>query len=97
MTRATLPHGEGGGCCRLDLWLWHARVRSTRSACARLVSESGVRVNGRPVNRPATAVHRGDVLTFVVGTHVRVLRVEGFALRRGSAVEAARLFAEITT
>jgi len=42
-------------------------------------------------------VHRGDVLTFVVGTHVRVLRVEGFALRRGSAVEAARLFAEITT
>lgn len=80
---------------RLDIWLWHARVLSTRSACTRLVSTNGIRINGRSTDKPSSLVRPGDVLTFAVGTRVRILRVLGFAARRGSAADAARLFAEL--
>lgn len=81
--------------CRLDSWLWHARIRSTRGACARLIIDRGVRINGHATDKPAAHVRQGDVLTFVTGSQVRVLRVLGIASRRGSAAVAARLFTDL--
>jgi ribosome-associated heat shock protein Hsp15 len=80
---------------RLDVWLWHARVLSTRSACARLVSERGVRINGHMTEKPGARVRPGDVMTLAVGQRVRVLRVVGIAERRESAARAALLYEDL--
>jgi ribosome-associated heat shock protein Hsp15 len=81
---------------RVDLWLWHARVLSTRNACARLVARAGVRINGQLTDKAAARVRPGDVLTFAVGTRVRVLRVLALAERREAAPLASRLYADLT-
>ena len=85
-----------GAACRLDSWLWHVRVLSTRSACARLVGDRGVRINGRLTEKPGARLHPGDVVTFAVGQRVRVLRVLAFSDRRGNATEAARLYEDLS-
>jgi ribosome-associated heat shock protein Hsp15 len=80
---------------RLDAWLWHARVLSTRSACARLVSERGVRVNGQWTDKPGARIRPGDIVTFAVGARVRVLRVVDLGGRREPAVRAMLLYDEL--
>ena len=82
--------------CRLDAWLWHVRVLSTRSACSRLVEDRGVRINGRVTEKPGARLHPGDVVTFAIGQRVRVLRVLALSTRRGSATEAARLYEDLS-
>jgi ribosome-associated heat shock protein Hsp15 len=52
-----------------------------------------VRINGQRVDAPSRAVRPGDVVTVALDRAVRVLRVLGFAERRGSA-EDARLLCE---
>lgn len=73
---------------RLDKWLWQARFFKTRSLAAKQVAEGRCRVNGTRVAKPATTVGAGDVLTFVQGRRVRVVRVSGLPARRGPAAEA---------
>jgi ribosome-associated heat shock protein Hsp15 len=74
---------------RIDKWLWHARVVRTRSAAAGLVAAGHVRVNGQRTDAASRAVRAGDVVTVALDRSVRVLKVLGFAERRGSA-EATR-------
>jgi ribosome-associated heat shock protein Hsp15 len=81
---------------RLDKWLWHARVVRTRSAAAALAATGHVRVNGARVAAASRAVRIGDVVTVALDRTVRILRVDGFAERRGSAAEAYALFADMT-
>jgi ribosome-associated heat shock protein Hsp15 len=81
---------------RLDKWLWHARVVRTRSDAADLVGSGHVRVNGARVRQPAHAVKAGDVLTVALDARVRLLRVEGFASRRGDARAAQALYMELS-
>lgn len=88
--------GTEEAVCRLDAWLWHVRVLSTRSACARLVEDRGVRLNGRMTEKPGARLHPGDVVTFAVGQRVRVLRVLAVSDRRGNATEAARLYEDLS-
>jgi ribosome-associated heat shock protein Hsp15 len=78
---------------RIDKWLWHARIVRTRSAAAALASSGHVRLNGARVDAPAKAVKAGDVVTVALDARVRVLKVTGFALRRGAA-EAGRALYE---
>ncbi len=78
---------------RIDKWLWHARLARTRSAAASLAASGHVRLNGARVDAPSRNVKLGDVITVALDTHVRVLKVLGFALRRGPA-EAARVLYE---
>jgi ribosome-associated heat shock protein Hsp15 len=78
---------------RIDKWLWHARVVRTRTAAAALAASGHVRINGQRVDAPSRAVRAGDVVTVALDRVVRVLRVLGFAERRGSA-EDARLLCE---
>ena len=74
---------------RIDKWLWHARIVRTRSAAAALAASGHVRLNGTRVDAPAKAVKAGDVVTIALDARVRVLKVTGFAVRRGAA-EAGR-------
>jgi len=79
---------------RLDKWLWFARIVKTRQAAASLVEQGHVRLNRVKVAKPAHYVRPGDVLTIVLNARVRVLHVEGLALRRGPATAARLLYRE---
>jgi ribosome-associated heat shock protein Hsp15 len=76
---------------RIDKWLWHARVVRTRSAAAGLAAAGHVRINGQRVDAPSRVVRPGDVVTVALDRAVRVLKVLGFAERRGSADDARAL------
>jgi ribosome-associated heat shock protein Hsp15 len=76
---------------RIDKWLWHARLVRTRSAAAALAAAGHVRINGQRVDAPSRAVRSGDVVTVALDRAVRVLKVLGFAERRGSADDARGL------
>jgi ribosome-associated heat shock protein Hsp15 len=80
---------------RIDKWLWHARVVSTRSAATALVSAGCVRVNGSRVVAASHPVRAEDILTVALDRRVRVLKIEGFAERRGSGEAARALYAEL--
>ncbi len=81
---------------RIDKWLWHARVVRTRTAAAGLVGQGLVRVNGVRSDAASRPVRCGDVLTIALDRHVRILKVAGFAERRGSADAAQALFQDMT-
>jgi len=81
---------------RIDKWLWHARVVRTRSAAAALVNAGHVRVNGARINASSRPVRNGDVVTIALDRNVRVLKVMGYAARRGSAELARVLFEDLT-
>ena len=80
---------------RIDRWLWHARIVRTRSAAALLVVAGHVRVNAVRVVAPARQVKCGDVVTVALDGGVRVVKVCGFALRRGDAEAALRLYEDL--
>lgn len=82
---------------RIDKWLWHTRMVRTRSAAAALVAAGHVRLNGQRVAASSQSVRPGDVLTLALDRSVKVVRVEGFAERRGGAAAARTLYRELTT
>ncbi len=88
--------GAGTETQRLDKWLWHARVVKTRSIAAALVQAGKVRVNRAKVLKASHMVKLGDVITVAAGGRVRVLRVTGFAERRGPAAKAQELYGDLT-
>jgi ribosome-associated heat shock protein Hsp15 len=81
---------------RVDKWLWHARVVRTRSAAADLVMAGHVRINGVRVAAASRTVRPGDVVTIALDRRVRLLKVAGYAARRGSADDARGLFEDLT-
>ena len=80
---------------RLDKWLWHARVVKARSSAAALIEAGHVRLNGVREKAPGHAVKAGDVLTIGLDRTVRVLKVVGFAERRGDAQAARVLYDDL--
>ena len=80
---------------RLDKWLWHARVVKARASAASLIEAGHVRINGVRQTAPGHAVKPGDVLTIALDRTVRVLRVLGFAERRGDASAARVLYDDL--
>jgi ribosome-associated heat shock protein Hsp15 len=80
---------------RIDKWLWHARVVRTRESAAALATSGHVRVNGAKIRASAASVRRGDVVTVALDHSVRVMRVCGFASRRGDAEDARQLFEDL--
>jgi ribosome-associated heat shock protein Hsp15 len=65
----------------------------TRTAAAALVNAGNVRLNGERIGAASHLVRAGDVVTVALDRAVRVLKVTGFAERRGNA-DAARLLCE---
>lgn len=78
---------------RVDKWLWAARFFKTRSIAADAVDSGRVLVNGARV-KPARALKVGDELRVRTPSAEFTVLVQQLSARRGSAVDAARLFAE---
>ena len=68
----------------------------TRTAAAGLVNAGNVRLNGERVTAASRPVKSGDVVTIALDRAVRIMKVTGFAGRRGDA-DAARLLHEDLT
>lgn len=81
---------------RLDKWLWFARFLKSRTMAAELCADGRVRISGRVVSKPSQTVKVGDVLTFPLGHHVRVIEVKALGVRRGPATEAQTLYADLS-
>lgn len=88
-----------GEPCRLDVWLWRARLFKTRSLAARFVEEGRLRLLRGSVemriDKPGRAVKPGDGLVFAMGGRVMALRIIDRGHRRGPAAEARALYVEL--
>jgi ribosome-associated heat shock protein Hsp15 len=80
---------------RLDKWLWFARFCKSRALAAELCASGRLRCSGNLVTKPHHAIHPGDVLTFPLGRHIRVIRVLALGTRRGPAAEARTLYEDL--
>lgn len=82
--------------CRIDVWLWRARIAKTRSLAAAMVERGAVRLTHNGVqarlDKPARTVHVGDALVFAVGGRLMELTIEALGERRGPAEEARALY-----
>src|SRR3954464_14181112 len=81
---------------RIDKWLWHARVVRTRSAAAALSDAGLVRINGARIDTSSRPVRPGDVVTVALDRNVRVLKVIGYAERRGGPDTVRALYEDLT-
>ncbi|WP_376874226.1 RNA-binding S4 domain-containing protein [Albirhodobacter sp. R86504] len=77
---------------RLDKWLFFARFFKSRGLAAGAISANAVRVNGAHAGRASKMVGAGDVLTFVMGGDVRVVKLLACGARRGAPSEAQKLY-----
>ena len=68
----------------------------TRSAAAALVEAGHVRVNGSRVLAPGHALRANDVVTLALDRSIKVMRVIGFAERRGDAPAARALYQPVS-
>jgi ribosome-associated heat shock protein Hsp15 len=84
-----------GETLRLDKWLWFARFVKTRSLATKLVVDGRMRINGAPTQKAHHSVKRGDVLTFSLGPHIRIIKVMKLGVRRGPAPEAQSLYEDL--
>ncbi|HLG90530.1 MAG TPA: RNA-binding S4 domain-containing protein [Alphaproteobacteria bacterium] len=80
---------------RLDKWLWYARFVKTRSLASKLCTEGRIRIDGVVVEKPGATLRPGQVLTFALGRHVRVIEVVSLGTRRGPATEARTLYRDL--
>ena len=80
---------------RLDRFLWFARLAKTRDAAQVLATTGHLRIDGRPIDRAHAAVRIGNILTFMHGQRVRVVRIEALPRRRGPASEAQECYREL--
>ena len=78
---------------RIDKWLWAARFYKTRSLAAQAVEAGQARLNGERV-KPAHVVRAADLIVVRRDGLAWEVRVCAVAERRGSASEAAKLYAE---
>ena len=77
---------------RVDKWLWHARFFKTRTLATKLAAAGNIRINGQKQSRASANVKVGDVLTFPLHQHVRVIEITALSIRRGPAPEAQALY-----
>lgn len=80
---------------RLDKFLWCARFFRSRSQASAFVLAGRVRLRGAAVTKAHQTVRVGDVLTFPLGSQIRIVRVRALATRRGSAPAARLLYEDV--
>ena len=81
---------------RVDKYLWFARFFKTRSLATKRANGGRIRINGNKIKKSSDTVRIGDILTFVQGNEIRVIRVLNLGTRRGPAQEAQSLYKDIT-
>ncbi len=80
---------------RLDKWLWYARFCKSRTLAAKLCASGRIHLDGAIVQKPHHQVRAGNVLTFPLGPHVRVIKILALGSRRGPAPEARQLYEDL--
>ncbi len=80
---------------RIDKWLWCARFVKTRTKAAALVQKGRIRRGGKRICKPGQKIKSGDVLTFPLQNHVRVIKIISVAKCRGPYAEATRLYEDL--
>lgn len=81
---------------RLDKWLWYARFFKTRAIATRAIAGGRFRLDGEVMSKPHRAAVPGQVLTFMQGERVRVIRIVALGTRRGPATEAMTLYEDLS-
>ena len=81
---------------RLDKWLWYARFFKTRSGATKAILGGRFRLDGMVTNKPHRQALCGQVLTFIQGDRIRVIRIIALGSRRGPASEASALYEDLT-
>ena len=81
---------------RIDKWLWYARFFKTRSAATKVISGGRFRLDGMVMNKPHRHAFCGQVLTFIQGDRIRVIKITALGSRRGPANEASLLYEDLT-
>ena len=81
---------------RIDKWLWHARFFKSRTLASAQCAAGKVRLDGTAIAKAHATVRPGQVLTFVQGRHVRVIKVLAIGTRRGPAKEAQALYEDLS-
>ncbi len=80
---------------RLDKWLWYARFCKSRTLAAKLCASGRIHLDGAIVQKPHHQVRAGNVLTFPLGPHVRIIKILALGSRRGPAPEARLLYEDL--
>ena len=81
---------------RLDKWLWYARFFKTRSAATKAISSGRFRLDGMVTTKPHRQALCDQVLTFIQGDRVRVIKIMALGSRRGPSSEAVLLYEDLT-
>ena len=81
---------------RLDKWLWFARFYKTRANATRAIASGRFRLDGEVMSKPHRAALPGQVLTFIQGERVRVVKIIALGTRRGPASEAITLYEDMS-
>ena len=81
---------------RLDKWLWDARFFKTRALATKAIAGGRFRLDGEVMSKPHRAAQPGQVLTFMQGDRVRVIRIVVLGSRRGPATEAVTLYEDLS-
>ncbi|HEX5007488.1 MAG TPA: RNA-binding protein [Hyphomonadaceae bacterium] len=78
---------------RLDVFLWRARFFKARTSATEAIEVNGARVERdgqvRRVDKPATPVEAGDILSFGAPSGRKLVRILALPARRGPPSEAA--------
>lgn len=78
---------------RLDVFLWRARFFKARTSATEAIEERGARIERdgqvRRVDKPATPVEAGDMLSFSAPSGPKLVRILALPARRGPPAEAA--------
>ena len=82
---------------RLDKWLWYARFFKTRGAASKAISEGRFRLDGMVMKKPHRQALCDQVLTFIQGNRVRVIKIMALGSRRGPSSEAVLLYEDLST
>ena len=81
---------------RLDKWLWYARFFKTRGAASKAISDGRFRLDGMVMKKPHRQALCDQVLTFIQGDRVRVIKIMALGSRRGPSSEAVLLYEDLT-
>jgi ribosomal 50S subunit-recycling heat shock protein len=85
--------------CRIDVWLWRARLFKTRALASRVVETGRIRLARGGLQsraeKPSRLVRVGDELTFAQDGKLFAVRVEALGVRRGPPTEARSLYAPV--
>tara|TARA_B100001115_G_C15789396_1_gene389126 strand:- start:458 stop:856 length:399 start_codon:yes stop_codon:yes gene_type:complete len=74
--------------CRLDLWLWAARLYKTRNLAASNIKKGLVRLSGKISTKPASMLNVGSKLVIESDWAKKTILVEEIAVKRVSFEKA---------